>query len=149
MGNIEILENYFTHKPLVLFYDELRNDPAKFISQLAEFMGAKVDISNVNLSPKHTSYNEKQLRAVYTVSKKIKLVKYKPSNSKTINVLINLLRNIIRYSTLYFAPLIPTAWLSRDIFFPDSEELTAVKDYFTEDWNACKLYADINNPTLN
>ncbi len=148
MGNIEILENYFTHKPMVFFYDDLRNDPAKFITQLAEVMSVKVDISDINLSPKHASYNEKQLRAVYTVSKRIKLVKHKPSSSKTINVLINLLKNSIRYTTLYTAPIIPDSWLSSDVFLPDSEELTAIKNYFTEDWDACRQYAGQNNPTL-
>ncbi len=89
MGNIEILEKYYKHKPLVLFYDDMRKDPEGFILNLAEYMGTTVHLPDIDLSPKHASYNDKQLRAVFTVSKKISLRKHKPSKSKVINILIN------------------------------------------------------------
>ncbi len=145
MGNIEILEKYFENKPLVLFYDELRKNPEQFIRQLADYTGAEVNMNKINLSPRHTSYNEKQLRVIYTLGKKVSMVKRKPSASKTINVFLNLGRNILRYTTLFFAPLIPNSWLSKDIFLPEPGQLAAVKKYFSKDWEECREYAKQNN----
>lgn len=146
MGNIEILEHYYTHKPLVLLFDDLKADPQSFISQLADYMGATVQMSNINLSPKHASYNEKQLRAVYTLSKKINLVNKKPSSNKSVNKLVNLFKNIVRYSTLSFAPIIPNKWLSKDSFLPDTEQLSELRAHFSKDWDECAEYARENNP---
>lgn len=147
MGNIEILEKYYKHKPLVLFYDDLRKHPNDFILNLAEYMGASVHLPGIDLTPKHASYNEKQLRTVYTVSKKISLRKHKPSTLKVINILINLFRNLLRYMCLFLAPAIPYSWLSKDVFLPDSGQLDRIKKEFTSDWESCLQYAAKNNPS--
>jgi hypothetical protein len=146
MGNIEILEKYYTHKPLVLFFDELKADPQRVITQLANYMGATVHMSNINLSPKHASYNKKQLRAVYTLSKKINLVNKKPSHYKIVNSLINIFKNILRYSTLFLSPIIPATWLSKDSFLPEAEQLSELRAHFSEDWDQCVEYARKNKP---
>ncbi|MFC2129274.1 hypothetical protein ACFLQX_00685 [Bacteroidota bacterium] len=147
--NIEILEKYYTYKPLVLFFDDLKKKPHEFILNLAEYLGARVHLPCINLTPKHASYNEKQLRAVYTVSKKISLRKRKPSNSKAVNVMINLLRNLLRYTILFLAPAIPNSWLSTDQFLPDSDQLKKIREQYTPDWEACIQYAEMNNPTFS
>lgn len=147
MGNIEILEKYYNHKPLVLFYDNLKQDPGDFILKLTAYLGASVHIPSIDLKPKHASYNEKQLRAVYTLSKKISLRKRKPSKLKLINIMLNLLRNILRYAILFFAPVLPGSWLSNDDFLPDADQLKKVREAFTPDWEACRKYSETNNPS--
>lgn len=149
MGNIEILEKYYHQKPLVLFYDDLKKHPDEFILNLAAYTGATVKLQNIDLKPKHASYNEKQLRAVYSLSKKISLRKQKPSKLKIINILLNLFRNILRYSTLFLAPIIPDSWLSKDAFLPDDGQLKRVKEAFSHDWELCSQYAESNNPTFS
>lgn len=146
MGNIEILEKYYTHKPLVLFFDELKTDPELTINILANYTGASVNISGLNLAPRHASYKEKQLRTVYTLSKKIRLVNKKPSRYKVVNRLVNLFKNMLRYTTLYISPVLPNTWLSKDLFLPDKDQLESVRNYFKEDWDQCLEYARKNNP---
>lgn len=149
MGNIEILERYYSRKPLVLFYDDLRKDPKNFILFIADYIGATVHLPFIDLKPKHASYNEKQLRAVYSVSKIISLRKRKPSKLKVNNIFINLLRNILRYTILFLAPIIPGSWLSKDNFLPDEDQLKSIREAYTPDWEFCKNYADTNNPSLS
>lgn len=148
IGNIETLEKYFINKPLVLFYDDLKNNPNDFILNLTKYLGATVDLSDIDLKPKHASYNEKQLRAIYTISKKISLRKHKPSRLKVINILINLFRNILRYATLFIASVIPGSWLSKDAFLPDAVQLSKIRKAFSPDWVLCKKYAETNNPSF-
>ncbi len=146
--NIEILEKYFSHKPLVLFYDELREDPGAFIGKLVTYLGAELEFSSVNLSPRHRSYNEKQLRAIYTVSKKINLVKNKSGKNKTLRVLKNLHKNVVRYLVILVAPLVPENWLSDDPVFPSRKALDDIRNAYREDWEKCHAYAAANNPVL-
>ena len=144
--NIETLETYFTRKPLVLFYDDLKKDPRAFVKRIADYCGAEVDIGRIDFAPKHASYSEKQLRAVYTLGKKTSLVKRKPFTSKTLNVIAQLWTNLKRYSILYLARFMPASWFSADPIFPAPEQLSAIREYYNEDWEKCVAYAEKNNP---
>lgn len=138
--NIEILQNYYHNKPLVLFYDDLKADPRAFVERIARYCNAEVDTDTIDFSPKHASYSEKQLRAVYTFGKKTNLVKKKRSGNKILNVLDNLWINIKRYGIIYLAPLVPGRRISQDPIFPGEEELREIRERYAGDWQECVDY---------
>jgi hypothetical protein len=141
---IDIVEKLFTKKPLVLLYDDLRKDPMAFFDYIAEIMGVKYDKTKVNLKSKHKSYSEKQLKALKAVSK---IISVRKDNVKYpfLYQLKRFYTNLIRYSTLYSANLLPDAWFSKEPLI-NPEDLKTVKDYYADDWQNVVEYAKKNNP---
>jgi hypothetical protein len=139
---IEILEKYFTKKPIVLFYDDMREDPIAFFDYIAQQIGVDYDKKDINLKVKHSSYNEKQLKAIMRVSKKVDIRRH---HLKRRFYLFNrFYTNMIRYSTLFIGKYLSDAYLGTEpLINPD--ELKAVRDFYEDDWQAIVEYAQKNN----
>lgn len=138
---ILLLEKYFLHKPMVLLYDDLRKDPRAFILRLVESMGVRIRMDKLNLSPRHKSYSEKQLMAVYRATERINLQKRRPFHKKWKNVVINLFTNAKRYVILYGALVFPGKIFTKEQVFPTEEQLRAIREHYNEDWEECLAYA--------
>jgi len=144
MHKIQVLEKYFTQKPIVLFYDDLRKDAFAFFDYIAQCIGASYNKDDISLEKHHSSYNEKQLKAIFSVSKWLDIRKRNHHN-KIIYHVRRVFINIIRYSTLFVAKYLPDSWFNpQPIIHPD--ELKAVREYYASDWNAVIDYAQKNNP---
>ncbi len=137
---LKTLEHYFKSKPLVLFYEEFKKDPIPVFNKLCDFMGAEYDINEVDLSPKHVSYNEKQLKVIRKIGWRF----FRPNMPPIKNPVLRFLRRIyhmaIRYPILYGALLVPESWVNPEPLIPPAE-LEKVKKVFEEDWNRCQEYA--------
>lgn len=133
---IGILEKYFSNKPLLLFYDDLKKDPETFIKKLADVMDARINLDSINFNKKHSSYNEKQLKVIYQLSQKCNLIKRRRFKNNILNLFWRLYLSIIRYGTLYAALLIPNKSISEQPLI-DKNYLESVKSYFDEDWQKC------------
>ncbi len=136
---ILLLEKYFTKKPIVLFYEDMKSDPKTFINHLCKKIGARVNVEQLNLNPKHQSYTKQQLKAMYWLSKRINLKKERIFKSEVVHFLHRLYLSIWRYGTLYVAKMLPKRWFSQEIL-PTRENLLMVKNYFEVDWELCKNY---------
>ena len=143
MNYIRIVEKYFTKKPIVLLYDDLRKDPIAFFDYIAKQMDIQYDKSKVSLAPKLKSYSEKQLKALAKVAKIVSV--RKNTSNKLIYPFKRLYTNIIRYSTLYIAKFLPDSWFSKEPLI-NSENLKAIKEFFADDWENVLKYAKENNP---
>ncbi len=141
---LELIEKYFTKKPLVLFYDDLRKEPMPFFDYIAKHIDVEYDKKSVNLDNKHSSYNEQQLKTLKRVSKVISLRK---DNMKYpfFYPLKRFYTNMIRYSALYVGKYLPNSWYSKEPLI-NAEELKAVRDYYESDWRKVIEYAKKNNP---
>jgi hypothetical protein len=139
--NIEVLEKYFNTRPLVLFYDELQQDPWAFFDKIARFTGATYERSAISLDKVHRSYNEKQLKAMRRVARAV-FGEKKPIYSRhpVLHWIQRRSRMLACYSILYPALLLPESWLAPDpLILP--EELEKVRDFYQEDWERCRAYA--------
>ncbi len=146
MRYIGILEEDYQTAPIVLFYEDLRNDPERFIQNLANLMGADLDMRKINLKRKHTSHSEKQLRAVMRVGKYINLEKQSSCTRLILRFFCRLPRNLVRYPTLWIGGLIPDKYYNHEPLIPPGE-LEKIKEYYAEDWEACHAYASQHNKT--
>ncbi len=137
---IKILEEHYKNPPIVLFYDDFRNDAQKFVQDLAKRMDVTIDLEKVNFNRKHTSYREKQLKAMMRAGKHINLLKRRISNNFIVHLFWRLYLNGLRYSILYGAKLFSEKHFgSEPLISPD--ELEKVKNYYLPDWEKCKEYA--------
>ena len=139
MRYIRILEEIFEPRPIVLFYEDMRDNPEQFILRLAQLMDVRIDMSRVNLQRKHSSYSEKQLRAVIAVGKYINLKKKTSCRNTVIRFFCRLPQNVVRYPTLWIGGLLPEKWYSHEPLIPPGE-LEKIREYYREDWEACKSY---------
>ncbi len=142
--NIELLEKHFTKKPLVLLYDDLKNEPLKFIQQVADYAKVQFDPSEIDLTRKHTSYNQKQLKVINWVSQFIDLRKRRVTNNPILHRLFLIGLSIIRYPILYGAYLVPEFILSKEPMISDSD-LEKIQKHYQSDWKKCLEYAKNQN----
>lgn len=140
---LELIEENFTQKPLVLFYDDLRKDPMTFFDRIAKTIGVNYDKSKINLESKHSSYSENQLKAIRYVSKYMSLRK---DNMKQpiFYPVRRMYTNLFRYSTLFVGKMVPESWYDKTPLIAP-EELQEVTDYYASDWESVVEYAKKNN----
>jgi len=140
-SQIQLLENSFTQKPIVLFYEDLRKDPKMFIRDLAQRMAVSVDIEALNLSRKHSSYSEKQLKGLLRIGKHVNLQKRRIFNNGLLHFFWKLYMGAIRYTVLFFLKVLPENSMDKGKPLIPPEELEKVKQFYAEDWEKCKNYA--------
>jgi hypothetical protein len=108
-------------------------------------MGADFKNEDISLSTIHSSYNEKQLKVMRAIGRK--LFTQNPTFSK--NPFWFWIQRRSRlwacYLILYPSLLLPNSWFSSEPLI-DPEELNAVKDYFSDDWKAVQQWAAQHNP---
>ncbi|MDZ7847707.1 MAG: hypothetical protein U5L96_13600 [Owenweeksia sp.] len=139
-SQVTLLENLFYHKPLVFFYEDLKAKPLEFIQKITDQLNVAVNISELNLETKHSSYSLKQLRGMQAFGKVMDLRKRRIYNNSLLHFLWRMYLGGIRYSVLFVSRLLPSS------FYTDSplikpEELEAIRQYYQNDWQACLEYA--------
>lgn len=138
---IRILKAHFTPDPIVLFYEDLKKDPVGFIKQIAHQLVVSIDIQKINLSKKHTSYSEKQLKALLFVGRYINLKKRRIFKNNILHFLWRIYLGTLRYATLYLSKLIPGALFSPKPLI-NKDELVEINAYYNQDWNTCLKYGN-------
>lgn len=145
MAKIKYVEEKFGQPPLVLFHEDLKQDPYAFFDRLAAFLGASYDRNAISLDAVHSSYNEKELKIIkkfsflfnqYRSYSKVRFLRWLQRRSQL----------LLSYLILYPAKLIPEAWVSKEPLIPQ-EELNKVRDYYAEEWDKCKAYAQAHDIT--
>lgn len=144
---IQFLEKKFSHKPLVLFHEELKNNPKNFFDKIAHFTGASYDFKNISLSSKHVSYNERQLKAVRNFARKT-FFKWNGKHLKHDGGFERRFRKVVCHLVMYFHFLFPKD-TSPDVPLIAAEDLEQIKNAYAADWQQCLDYAAENNPVIS
>jgi hypothetical protein len=136
---IQILEKYFSSKPLVLLHEELVRQPYTFFDKIVRFMGASYDKDQVSLTRQHKSYNEKQLLILREINKVLHLRPRKIHN-KPLSKIEFRSRWLVLHLLLYIAYILP-GFLVKNKRLINKKSLEKIRDFYADDWNACKDYA--------
>ncbi|MCF6365241.1 MAG: hypothetical protein L3J35_03470 [Bacteroidales bacterium] len=128
------LKQHFKQKPLVLFYNELKENPHNFFTKIADYTQTQYKKQSVSLNAKHKSYSEKQLLFVKRITKK----RYKKDPDEFTKGEVSWIkfrsRWLILHAALYFAKIIPVKTKDKLI---DEKYLKNYKEFFKEDWKSC------------
>ncbi len=143
-SKIQIIEKYFNHKPLVLFYDELQEDNKDLFNRLAHYCGAKFDYDSLNLKSKHKSYEEKQLKFMKAFSSKFNIPQ-DYSKNKLVAAAQRWLRMMVKYPVLYMGRVSPGSFTSDEPLI-DPDQCIRIREHGKKDWERLKAYAAENNP---
>lgn len=137
MPKIEILQKYFTRAPIICLYEDLRRDPMQFVSSLATQIGVTYDAAKISPDKHHASYNEKQLKWMLLVARRIfKVPVYNSDGPRWKTWIRRRPRMWLCYIILYSAYLIPASWLPKKPLI-DQEDLSKIDTWYQADWQAC------------
>ncbi len=140
---IKEIEKLFNHKPLILFHQDLKDNPQKFLQQILDYTGVK-ETRPISFKARHTSYSNKELRVRQWVARNIPTKQIKFKRYKLWR-LLRLLNMTPRYTILFMAKLIPD-FLVKDKPIIANESLKKIRELTREDWEKCVEYAKQNNP---
>lgn len=127
------LEKQFSAQPVLLLYSRLREDARIFIQNLARIMKVSYHPDRIDLTPRHTSYDESALIALRKVQRHINLNRVYPGRPTFRFRIKRFLRDIIRYGILYSAPMMPRG----DKRLVPEETLARIDEFYATDWQAC------------
>ena len=58
---MDIIKKYSNNKPLVLRFEELKENPYSYLSKISNYTGSRYSKSDISLNVVHGSWSEKQL----------------------------------------------------------------------------------------
>lgn len=130
---IDLLKKYFTQPPLIFIYEDMREQPTAFFLRMAGAIGAQLNIDDINLNPKHTSYSLQQLKFMQQVGQRINMRKRRVFDNSILHFFWKLYMGALRYSVLYLGKVLPASRFDdRPLIAP--EELERVRTAYAEDW---------------
>jgi hypothetical protein len=138
---LKVLEKWFSKKPLVLFYEDLKADPIGFVDKIARCCGVEYDQNQISLNPFHASYADKQLKILRGISRYLFSPVQQFYGPRAWHWIQKRSRSLILYSILYPSLLLPEAWLPKEDLIP-KEQLERIRNQYAEDWQQCRDYAE-------
>lgn len=137
---LEVIERCSTQKPLVLFYDDLKEDPWAFLQRIAEFTGSSFDKTQVSLDSVHTSYSEKQLKVLQAFCRRFKKQLPRAYHNKVLHWLLYRPWWGLFHLVMYTAVLVPDSWIP-DAPLISKKQLDEIDQRYQEDWDRVRQYA--------
>jgi len=145
MPRIRALEEHFSCKPLVLFYEDIKKNPFRFFDALAAYMGVDYDSSAISLKPFHTSYNDKQLKLMRKWGSRLFRKERQLPDQPVAKWIKRRSEMLLSYLLLYGAVALPDRMVADEELYPQ-DYLQAIRHYYQDDWQQCIQYARENNP---
>ncbi len=138
-SKLDLLNTCFKNKPLVLLFDDLRENPREYIQRLLDYTGTHVNWDEIDFSPNHKSYNEHSLKLVRKVSNWLPFQKKLEIQGNPLGFIYNLYANFVRYTLLYGSKLVPESIFSNEQFI-ESDKIIDLREHCKEDWNFIQSY---------
>jgi len=126
---IQLIETHCHYPPTVFFYEDLIAQPKTFISRFANSVEASIQIPESLPNRIHTSYTENQLSWLLFF-----LEKFTPKSK------LKFKNKSIIYAVLYFSKLLS----SFNTKLIHQSQIKLIDDFFDQDWQYCKNYAQKN-----
>jgi hypothetical protein len=135
---INFLQDTFGHEPLVLFQEEMKNNPECFYNRILEYTRSSAAPGILSSGITHSSYSEKQLKFLRKFSSRLDMRKGNKATTPLYAVrLIGV--KLLRYTVLYLGKRVPDRWVSDEPLI-SAKDLKRVQDYYAEDWQQCLAY---------
>ena len=135
------IESLFDYPPIVLFHEDMKQDPLGFVQLLARIMGTGINPDQVSLEPYHKSYSTPQLKVMRQVGRWLYPHQETPTShtNPVWQCITRRTRLLVSYLFLNLARLIPESWLGQEPLIPP-KELDAIREAYAGNWAACQAY---------
>ena len=155
MQYIEYAEKSSGEKPLVLLFEDYKNDPDFYLDSLCAWLECDIERSAISSKEVHKSYSDKQLRlrrqysdrfldpeldqAVYRAESLADHHWWRRTRHRFVLWFTGIFMRLVRFA--------PDSWLDDEPLMRD-EDLARVKDFYADDWAACQAYVDEQSKRL-
>jgi len=138
--DIALVEDFFTHKPCILFHEELIKNPQKVITYLAQIMGVTFNNKRIPSNPVNVAFNPKQLKIIRRFNS---LFRYRPSKNryKPIRSIHRNMRKLAIHTIGLLSLGIPDFLFTDNTPLIPDEKLEQLRKQFDNDWHFCLNYA--------
>lgn len=136
---IELLQEHYRQRPLVMFQEEFKNEPIKAIKILSDFVGATFNEKDLKISNVKTSYSEHSL---YYVRKLNRWYKYDHSSYKTYfsRTLYKKVSGGVLHTVAFFTGLFEPNKEKAKKVLPKAS-VKRINDKYASDWQRCIDFA--------
>jgi len=147
MNKIKIIKKYSKSKPLILKFEELKENPFNYLNKISDFTNSRYFKNEISLDVVHKSYTEKQLVFLQKFCKIFKKTppKYYDYQEITLDKSIsnkNKIKHWIFYRpwwllfhlVMYTSLIIPRTLIVKNPLI-NKNELDEIKNKFKEDWD--------------
>jgi hypothetical protein len=143
MNKINLLENSFQHRPLVLFYEDMQKNPKGFFDDFVKYIGARYTFEDIQLSRVHSSHNEYGLVFRRSIRRRISDQMPKTTKIPVLHWIERRLRMLSSYALIWVGKSLPAGMRSNEAFV-DKSYLEKVKMFAARDWLEVEVYADVS-----
>ncbi len=144
---IRVLEAHFEHRPLVLFFDRLVEDPQGFVRTIADYVGAAYEEAEISFRPSNRSYRDRQYRFLREVRRRWPVKPREEPAAAVLRWLRVRSRRLAWHAGVALGRVAPERILSADPLLTE-EQLARSRTFYEADWQACVDYARRHNPGL-
>ncbi|MDX1406591.1 MAG: hypothetical protein R3330_00615 [Saprospiraceae bacterium] len=138
---VAFLREKFNNPPVILKYSDMQHDPLGFVHSLAGIVDATFDPADIDLRWRHTSYGDRELRALRHVMKFVNLNRERANQHPALFRLVRLLRDTVRYGILHTASLLPG-----DTHLVPKQVLDHVDEVYRKDWETILIESEKSAP---
>ncbi|MYH08919.1 MAG: hypothetical protein F4143_01900 [Gemmatimonadales bacterium] len=146
-GRIRVLEDHFAHRPLVLFFDQLIEDPRGFVRTIADYVGASYDEARISFRPSNRSYRDRQYRFLREVGRRWPVKRREELGPAAARWLRVRSRRLAWHAGVALGRVVPERILSPEPLLTEAQ-LARARAFYETDWEACVDYARRHNPGL-
>jgi len=144
MPLLRLLESSFRRPPLILFHQDLLEEPHRVLGAMARYAGATYERDEIDLGRVHASYGEKQLKLMRAITRRLPWRPRPQVSNRLLHWLQVRSRLLSCHLVLAAARLVPSSLVDAAPLVPP-EELRRVRDFYADDWKACGEFAEESN----
>jgi len=142
---IKMIEKVSPHSPLVLTFDELKNDHKKFISRIIRFLDLPNPSQAIQNKIIKGAFSKKQLLILRKFNNFYPYKEVKTS-SRFLNKIHYKYREFLLHIIAFLTRLVPSFFLKNKTLIP-AKELEKIESFYKEDWAKIKSYVNTPSPS--
>lgn len=137
---IRLLEDRFGRPPLVLFYEDLLDNPRCFFDAIARYTGTTYRFEDIPLARRHTSHDDMGLVLRRALRRRFRPGMVRMEGRGPVWWLRRRTLMLWAYLVIYFHAWLPARWLPAETLYEDAY-LDQIAQWCATDWEAVKRYA--------
>lgn len=142
LPKLKFLKRHFNNPPLILFYDEFKENPHKIFEKTAKYTNTEYNKDSVDLKAKHKSYSDKQLLFVRKLTRRFYKKDPYEFTAGEVTWIKYRTRWLILHIILYLAKIIPNK--KDEQLIPENQQ-AEYKLFYQKDWVSCREFAKENS----
>lgn len=141
---LRLLRDNFDRPPLVLFHQDLLDDPHRVLGAMARYAGTEYRPEEIDLERVHPSHGEKQLKVMRAITRRLPRRPHPQASNRLLHWLLVRSRLLSVHAVLAAARLVPAS-LVDPAPLVDPERLERIREFYADDWEACRAFAAESN----